>query len=446
MTVLDRRERSDDGVRTVDLSADVVDTIDGARTTIGSMTLAIVGMGYVGLPTALAGFAAGARVIGLDINEERLAEIRAQRVDAVPSDLDRLEDALKSERLTLTSDPAALEAADAVVICVPTPVDEHRAPDLTALWAACRTAVAHARAGQVLIMTSTSYVGTTRDLLVVPLAARGFTVGEDVFVAYSPERIDPGNTKYPMETVPRVVGGATPACAARAARILGAIAETIHLVSTPDVAELMKLYENIFRAVNIALANEFADIARELNIPINEVTHAASTKPFGYMPFYPGTGAGGHCIPCDPHYLLGQLADRSTAPIVSVAMAAIAARPRQIVDRAQEMLAADGLGLRDARVLVVGVAYKPGIQDTRESPGIEILRILNERGVEAHYIDPLVPSVTLPDGQRLSSVEPPEDEAYDLVIVSTLHPRFPTAWIRRQPRILDPGEQLGRLS
>ena len=400
--------------------------------------IAIVGLGYVGLPTALTARANGARTIGIDTSESRLKAIREQQVDLVSTDHLQLSTRLDDEDFVLTSSVAALGEADAVLICVPTPVDAQRAPDLRMLRDACADAVRHARAGQVLILTSTSHPGSTRELLADPLRERGFVVGKDIFVASSPERIDPGN-KTPHSAVPRVLGGVTPECLERAAAIIGLLTDDVVQVTSADAAEMTKLLENSFRAVNIAFANEFADACEAIGVDPREIVDAAATKPYGFMPFYPGTGVGGHCIPCDPHYLLSRLHDQGVAaPILASAMDAIAARPHQIVDDIASRLARQGRALAEARVLVVGVAYKPGIEDIRESPGIEIVTELIRRNAEVDIHDPLVPSVPIGEQQILLSVKQPDATAYDAVLVNTLHPGFDYDWLADAPLLLDP--------
>lgn len=287
----------------------------------------------------------------------------------------------------------------------------------------------------MIVLTSTSYVGTTRDLLVDPLAKRGLVVGKDIFVAFSPERIDPGNLK-PHEEVARVVGGVTPACLKRARTLLEATANMVHPVGSPEAAELTKLYENTFRAVNIAFANEMADIARELGVDILEVIEAASTKPYGFMPFYPGPGVGGHCIPCDPHYLRWQLsAARLESPIIEGTMAAIARRPRQVVSRLLDLLGDRGIKTDRARVLVYGVAYKPGVEDARETPATKIIEILQGRVASVEFFDPLVGTLTVAGGQLVSV--PALDGCWDMILVHTLHGPDDIAWLSEQLLVLD---------
>ena len=290
--------------------------------------VAVVGLGYVGLPTALALFKRGEGVLGFDVDETRLARIQNEDVDLANHDRANLRLALQDRRFLLTSREEDLEFADAVIVAVPTPVDANLVPDLTFIRSACATVVRHARPGQVIVLTSTSYVGSTADLLARPLEERGWKLGRDVFVAFSPERINPGEQAVPQGDVPRVVGGVTEECGRRAAEVLAGTAAFLHHVSSPEAAELTKLHENTFRAVNIALANEVADISRAFGLDVMEVIAAAATKPYGFVPFYPGPGVGGHCIPCDPHYLLWQLrSGHTSAPLVSRARESIAARP-----------------------------------------------------------------------------------------------------------------------
>ena len=400
-------------------------------------TVAVVGLGYVGLPTALALLAAGNEVIGLDVSSARLEAIRRREVDLLPSDHERLAEHLDGRILTLTDDPAELARAATVIICVPTPVDRHQVPDLTAMAGACATAVAHAVPGQLLVLTSTTYVGTTGDLLVKPLAARGLVVGEDVFVAFSPERIDPGNAHHTQDSTPRVVGGAGALSAGLAAAVLRRTAPSVHELSSPEDAEMTKLWENTFRAVNIALANEFAEDCRGLGLDPLPIIGAAATKPYGFMPFYPGPGVGGHCIPCDPHYLLWQLrAKRISSPLIDAAMTAIATRPRKVVGRVRELLSERSLSVSGARILVIGVAYKPGVADLRESPALEIIEELAAEGAKVGFVDALVPSLRLGD-EVLRSESAPERGDWDLVLVHTVHAGTDLGWLADHSNVLD---------
>lgn len=298
--------------------------------------------------------------------------------------------------------------------------------------------VAHARAGQLLMLTSTTYVGSTYDMLVAPLAERGLLAGQNVFVAFSPERIDPGNDRHAHEDVPRVVGGVTPECSRRAEQTLSGYARYLHLVSSPEVAEMTKLLENTFRAVNIALVNEFAEASRALRLDVMEVIEAASTKPYGYMRFTPGPGVGGHCIPCDPHYLLWQLRKQRVAtPLIDRAMESIAARPHRVIERAREVLSHVGKPLSGARVLLLGVAYKPDVGDLRESPALEIIERLLTAGAKVEYHDPYIPSLRLKDGTTMESVTAPDPSWADLVVAHTLHGNTDPDLIRAAAVVLD---------
>jgi len=401
--------------------------------------VAIVGLGYVGLPTALGCHAAGMSVIGVDISRERVSEILGGTPDLLEADLSRLGLARNdTDRFAVVDDVAAITQAECVLICVPTPIDERQTPNLAPLSKACEAVVAHARTGQVLVLTSTTYVGCTRDLLVNPLAGRGLMAGQGIHVCFAPERIDPANTKFDMTEVPKIVGGVTEACGMAAARVLGALANRLHLVSSPEAAEMTKLLENTFRAVNITLANEFADVARSMSLNPIEVIEAAGTKPYGFMPFYPGPGVGGHCIPCDPHYLLWQLREtRMYPPVISAAMQGIATRPARIVRRAAEVLEMAGRPLRGSRVLVVGVSYKPNIADTRESPAIEVINGLRARGARVSIYDPVAGSVRT-NGEVLTTLpSPPQPGEHDLVLVTCRHDAVDEAAIKGADLVLD---------
>ncbi|WP_442808571.1 nucleotide sugar dehydrogenase [Streptomyces sp. NBC_01218] len=399
--------------------------------------VAVVGLGYVGLPTSLALRASGARVIGIDVSAERLRDIREGAVDLTPRDRERLADALDDAAFLLTDDPRASAWADTVVICVPTPVDRHQVPDLGMLATACASAVAHAVPGQLLLLTSTSYVGTTRDLLLTPLAARGMRAESDVFVAFAPERIDPGSAGHSQDLTPRIVGGAGRRSTASAAAVLSRIAPSVHTLASPEAAEMTKLWENTFRAVNIALANELADSCAVFGLEPRAVIDAAATKPYGFMPFYPGPGVGGHCIPCDPHYLLWQLrAERIPSPIVDTAMRAIAERPGRMAGLITAKLAARGIPVAGARVLLVGVAYKRGVADVRESAALEIMGLLADWGATVAFTDPLVPRVHL-RGTTLTCVPDPWEHRWDLVVLHTLHPGTDLSGLGPEQTVLD---------
>ncbi len=412
---------------------------EGEATGGTGWTVAIVGLGYVGLPTALQLHGRCPRIIGIDVSEERLAEIEARDADLFDTDKPKLAAALADGTLELTSKPQAAADADAVIICVPTPVDDTRVPDLAALRGACAAVVENARPGQTIILTSTTYAGTTTELLTEPLRARGLAAGRDVFVAFSPERIDPGNPDHIQRETPRVVGGATSECTRKAAWVVAHLTDQVYLVSSADAAEATKLYENIFRAVSLALANEFADACGVLGLDPIEVTLAAGTKPYGFLGAFPGPGVGGHCIPCDPHYLLWQLSKQGRpAPLIEQAMRSIDQRPARVAERAGEVLTAAGRpGLPGAKVMVVGASYKAGVRDLRESPAIPLMASLLAGGAEVSYYDPLIPLVQVPGGPVLASVSDPQGENYDLSVIHTLHPGVDYEWVTHCPSILD---------
>jgi nucleotide sugar dehydrogenase len=430
--------------------------------------VAVVGLGYVGLPSAIAMRNAGCRIVGIDVSAERLRRIRAGEAELLPSEQRDLSSHLADDGFLLTEQIQALDVADLVLICVPTPIDERRLPAPEILREACAAVVAHARPGQTLVLTSTTYVGTTRELLVQPLSERGLRVGEDVFVAFAPERIDPGVAGHEQLSTPRVIGAVSETCFRHASKLLRHTCQSLHRVSSPEAAEMVKLYENTFRAVNIALAFEMAEACRTHELEPIEITDGAATKPYGFMAHYPSAGVGGHCIAVDPHYLLHPLRERGRpAPVAEEALRKLAGRPRHIAWRAHEVLVELDRRVCDARVLVVGVSYKSGVADTREAPALEIISRLRAEGAHVDYHDPLVPELTL-DGELLRAVDPdprrgtsegsadpdprrgtsegsaaprpaggfgPED--YDLAILATVHGEHDYGWLHRCPAVLD---------
>lgn len=409
------------------------------RISIDGTHIAVVGLGYVGLPTALSLHRAGFHVSGVDINKDRIAAIRDGRVDSASVIPEELAHALAGKRFGLTNDAGVLSDADVVLIAVPTPVDESRTPDVGAIESACSSYVKVARKGQTVILTSTTYVGCTTALLADPLQRAGYEIGTDIHVAFSPERLNPGSSSHSQTEVPRVIGGVTSDCTLAASRVLGPIASSVHPVSSPEVAEMTKLVENTFRAVNIALANEFAEAASAFEIDVREVLDASASKPYGFMPFRPGPGVGGHCIPCDPHYLLwGLHSERVYSPIVEQAMISISSRPLRVVERVEEVLRGDGKQLEGSRVLLVGMSYKPGVQDVRESPSIGIATVLKRRGVNVLAHDPLVNSgLNDEDGDHITMVQAPVTEPIDLTVVLTDQTGCEMGWLQELGRVLD---------
>jgi nucleotide sugar dehydrogenase len=328
---------------------------------------------------------------------------------------------------------------------VPTTIDAHGRPNLEALRRTCAAVVQHARSGQTLVLTSTTYVGATRELLTQPLGERGLCVGEDVFVAFSPECVPPGAHAEEQPPTPRIVGAVSETCFRRAAELLRPISGDLHRVSSPAAAEMAKLYESTFRAVNVALAFEMADACRAQALDPVEVTDAAATRSSGFMAHYPSAGVGGHGVGVDPHYLLHSLRERGcTAQLAEDALRIVAARPHRVAIRAHELLLRSGRSLRELRVLVVGVAYKPGVADCANAPAVEIISRLLADGVQVDFHDPLVP-VLYVDGEEMQGVDPdprrdasgfgPED--YELAIVVGLQPGHDYGWLGRCPQVLD---------
>lgn len=407
--------------------------------------VAVVGLSHAGLPNAIALRRAGFRIVAIDTSSSRLNSIRSGRVELRGGEREELQSGLASEQLVLTGSIEAVHDADVVLMSVPVVLDAQRRPNLDTLARTCEAVVHNARAGQTLVLTSSSYVGSTRELLVEPLAQRGLRAGEEVFVAFSPERADPGVPAHEQLRVPRVVGAATESCYTHASRLLAHICASLRRVSSPEAAEMTKLYESTFRAVNIALAFEMADACAGHRLDPIEITDAAASKPFGFMAHYPSAGVGGHGVRVDPHCLLHQQRERGRpAMFAEEAMRTLAARPRRVASRAQELLVRSGQRLRDTRVVVVGAAYKPGVGDCSESPAVEIISSLLAEGVHVDYHDPLVPSLWV-DGEEVHGIDPdprrdasgfgPED--YDLAILVTLQPGYDYGWLRRCAQVLD---------
>ena len=403
-----------------------------------SARISIIGQGYVGLPLAVEFARAGFHVTGLDTDPDRVAALGSGRshVPDVPSA--QLQALLRAGRYHATTKPAILAESDAVLICVPTPLRKSKDPDISYVVAASKEAADRFQPGQLIILESTTYPGTTEELLLPLFQARGARIGEDLFLAFSPERIDPGNPTFKVKDIPKVVGGVTATCTRLAAALYREIVPRVHEVSTPKVAELAKLYENVFRNVNIALANEFSLMCRYLGVSTREVIDAAATKPFGFMPFHPGPGIGGHCIPVDPLYLSWKMrVSGYEARFISLADEINRAMPAHVLGLVTEALNEASRALNGARILVLGVAYKRGIGDTRESPAHEIVGALRRKGAQVSYADPHVPTFHV-DGTELKAVEPTEEDlrAADCVLILADHPEFDYGAIARHSALI----------
>jgi len=392
--------------------------------------VAIIGLGYVGLPLATAFAKAGFRTIGVEVNQRKVDSIAAGRSYIPDVQDDELAPHVRSGRLTATSEYDVLREADAMFICVPTPYDAQRAPDLSYIRAASYGIRPRMKSGQLIVLQSTTYPGTTEEIVQPILEKSGLKVGVDFYLAFSPERIDPGNKQWSAYNMPKVVGGITPECTRLACDLLSQMGAPVHPVSSPRVAELTKLLENTFRAVNIALVNELALLAERMGIDFWEVIEAAKTKPFGFMPFTPGPGVGGHCIPVDPYYLSWKAREYDYyTEFIELAGEVNQAMTYHVVDLVCQGLSLQGKPLRDARVLVLGVAFKPDIDDARNSPAERVIELLLSRGAHVRYHDPYVPRFQVGDdvfhreAVVLESVPLTEEEiaAADCVVVVTDH-------------------------
>jgi len=399
------------------------------------MTIGIVGLGYVGLPLAVAFGEAGHDVVGVDVDQRKVAALRAGEsyVEDVGSDRLRALDG----RIRATTRYAELAGAEAIVVAVPTPLTENREPDLGPLLDSARAVAGVLQAGQLVVLESTTYPGTTREQLVPVLEESGLGAGRDFHVAFSPERVDPGRTDYTLRNTPKVVGGLTEACRDRALELYGRVCETLVPVSSPEAAELTKLLENIFRSVNIALVNELAMLTDRMGIDIWEVVDAAATKPYGFMRFEPGPGMGGHCLPVDPFYLSWRAREFDmTTEFVELAGRINQQMPYHCVARIERALNDQAKAVRGSKVALLGVSYKAGVGDTRESPALKIASLLSGLGADVRYHDPYVPELR-DHGLRNEPLDRVLDGA-DLAVIVTAHPDIDHhAIATRVPALLD---------
>jgi UDP-N-acetyl-D-glucosamine dehydrogenase len=384
------------------------------------MKVGIIGLGYVGLPLAVAFAEAGHEVVGLDADARKVKSLGEGQsyIEDVPSEAI----AAVAGRLHASGRYADLASCHAVVVCVPTPLTSSREPDLSHLIDAARSLSSVLQPEQLVVLESTTYPGTTRERLRPLLEESGMAAGRDFYLAFSPERTDPGRTDYTIRTTPKLVGGLTEACAKRAVELYDEICDTVVPLSTPEAAELAKLLENIFRSVNIALVNELAQLCDRLEIDIWEVIDAAATKPFGFMRFDPGPGMGGHCLPVDPFYLAFKAREHDFYPeFIELAGKINQAQPHFCVERIERALNDVGKAVKGSRVLLIGASYKPGVGDIRESPALKIMRLLGELGAELSYHDPHVPELR---DLGLSSAPLEEAGSADVVAIVTAHPEI----------------------
>lgn len=391
----------------------------------------VIGLGYVGLPLAVEFARAGFNVTGIELLPDKVQSVNAGTSYISDVSDDVLAPLVETGHLIARQDFDVLSDLDAISICVPTPLSKSRAPDISHIISVTEEIARHRRRGQLIVLESTTYPGTTEEIIAPRLLDNGLSVGQDVFLAFSPERVDPGNQTYRIHNTPKVIGGLTPACLEVASALYETIIETIVPVSSTAAAEMTKLLENTFRAVNIGLVNEIAIMCDKLGIDAWEVIDAAATKPFGFMRFLPGPGLGGHCIPIDPHYLSWKLRTLNyTARFIELAGEVNASMPHYVVDKITAALNERAKPIKNSSILILGVAYKKDVEDTRESPALDIARLLLERGANLSYHDPHVPVLNL-DDETLTSVNLNDNllKASDCVVVVADHSEYDWAWI-----------------
>ncbi len=398
----------------------------------------VIGLGYVGLALAEAFARRGIRVLGFDIDDAKVSEVNAGRSYIPDVQAGDVAAAVEAGTLEATTDLRRLAEMDVISICVPTPLSKSRDPDLSYVDAALKSVERALRPGQLIILESTTYPGMTQEVLEPRLQRQGLKVGSDIWLAFSPERVDPGNQRFGVANTPKVVGGVDAGSAAIATAFYGIAIEHVHRVSSAAAAEMVKLLENTFRSVNIGLVNEVALMCDRLGLDVGEIVEAAATKPYGFMAFEPGPGLGGHCIPLDPIYLSWKLRRLDyTARFIELATEINANMPRYVGERVAAALNAQSRAVRGSRILVLGVAYKRDVDDTRESPAIEVIRRLVEAGADVVYADPYVETLTIDDRLFASVAVTAEELAVtDCVVVATDHGAFPWSDVARHARLI----------
>jgi UDP-N-acetyl-D-glucosamine dehydrogenase len=399
--------------------------------------IATLGLGYVGLPLSVEFGEAGFKVTGYDLSKDKVAGVNRgeSHIKDVPSE--RVKALVQAGRLRASADFDGLARADALIICVPTPLSKTKDPDLSMVLDAARAIASRLRPGQVVVLESTTYPGTTEELILPMLTERGLAVGESFFLAFSPERVDPGNTRFHTRNTPKIIGGVTPICTDVARTLYRQAIDTVIPVSSTQTAEMVKLLENTFRSVNIGLVNEVALMCARLEVDVWEVITAAATKPFGFMPFYPGPGLGGHCIPIDPLYLSWKLKTLNyRARFIELAGEINSEMPEYVCARVAEALNEREQSVKGSQILVLGITYKRDVEDIRESPALDILRILEKRGARLSYNDPYVPTLELNQATLRSADLIPAVREADIVVIVTDHSSYPYAEIVENARLV----------
>jgi UDP-N-acetyl-D-glucosamine dehydrogenase len=399
---------------------------------------AVIGLGYVGLPLAMEMLAAGFNVIGIDLDRNKIAALQEGKSYIRDVDDQLISNAISSGRFFPTSDFGTLAKADTVSICVPTPLSKSRDPDISFILAATEEIHKYLHKNQLIVLESTTYPGTTEELILPELEVSGLKVGSDFYLAFSPERIDPGNKAFTTRNTPKIVGGITPECTQIAQLFYSQFIEKVFPVSSTKCAEMVKLLENTFRSVNIGMVNEMAQMCDLLGVDVYEVIDAAATKPFGFIPFYPGPGLGGHCIPIDPHYLAWKLkALNFQARFIELASEINGMMPAVVISLVADGLNRSAKSIRNSKILVLGVAYKKDVSDCRESPALDVMRMLSEKGADLTYNDPYVPMLRL-GKNTLESVELSQEAIgkQDCVIILTDHSEYDFKQITAAARLL----------
>lgn len=405
-----------------------------------SAVVGIIGLGYVGLPLAVAFAEAGFKVLGFDVQQKRVDKVNLGTTYIADVSQKRLSAVLSSGLLQATTDQSRLSETDIISICVPTPLTKTKDPDLSYVISEAEEIARHIHREQLIVLESTTYPGTTREVLLPILETSGFKCGKDFFLAFSPERVDPGNSKYNIKNTPKIVGGIDAASTELAAEFYGRISDKVVRVSCPEAAEMTKVFENVFRSVNIALVNELAQLCEKMGISVWEVIQSAATKPFGYTPFYPGPGIGGHCIPLDPYYLANKAREYDFhTPFIELAAEINEGMPYHTVNRIVELLNQGGTSVKGAKVLILGVTYKKDTEDTRESPSLKLIELLDHKGALVDYHDPFVRELKIKDSTYASMALLAKNlKLYDCVVIATDHSSFDLEFIVRNSRaILD---------
>jgi len=400
--------------------------------------IAVVGLGYVGLPLAIEFVKKGFCVYGVEIDKDRISHIRRRESYITDVSGKELRQVLRTQRFNVTGDFIILRDADVIIICVPTPLKRKYHPNISYIRQAVRSISKNIKKGSLVILESTTYPGTTEEEILPLLEKKGFLHNRDFYLSFSPERIDPGNKNYPVNKIPKIVGGITKEATVLAAEVYKAIVDEVVPVSSARTAEVAKLLENTFRLVNIGLIDELAMMAHKMNIDIWEVIQAASTKPFGFMPFYPGPGVGGHCIPKDPLYLYWKARHFGfRSRFIKLASDIISKMPEYIVERLEDILGENKIGLKEAKILVVGVTYKKDIKDLRKSPSIDIIDILQKRKAIVFYFDPLIPYLKLNQvNSRSIELNRPSLQKFDCVIIATDHSNIDYDFILKNSKLI----------